>query len=142
MDAAGARLPDSSESGIRQWSAILELLTTRQGQWRTAVDKRIGFPTAQAKDQKQLFRQRKEQMLELIAELRRHDGMLEALSDLRSLPAVQYDEQQHEVLQALTQMLPVLTAHLTLVFRERNCVDFTEGNIPTDDPDGDATSCG
>ena len=126
---AANRLPDSSETGVRQWSAILELLTTRQGQWRTAVDKRIGFPAGQNKEEKQYYRQRKEQMQELIEGLRRLDGMLDALHDLRFLPAVQYDEQQHQVLQALTQVLPVLTAHLTLVFSERVCVDFTEVNI-------------
>lgn len=129
LDIASGRLPDSSEAGIRQWFGLLELLTTRQGQWRNAIDKRIGFPPADRKEEKQQYRERKEQMLDLIEGLRRQDALLESLHDLRFLPAVHYDEQQLDVLQALTEVLPVLAAHLTLVFSEHLCVDFTEINI-------------
>lgn len=129
LDVASGALPDSDETGIRQWFGLLELLTTRQGQWRTAIDKRIGFPQADRKEEKQRFRERKQQMQELIAELQGQDALLGALHDLRYLPAVHYDGQQLEVLQALTQVLPVLAAHLTLVFSDQNCVDFPEVNI-------------
>jgi len=129
LDSASGQLPNSSESGIRQWFGLLELLMTRQGHWRTAVDKRIGFPQAGSKEDKQLYRHKKEQMQDLIEALRQQDGMLEVLHDLRYLPAVHYDDKQLDVLQALTEVLPVLAAHLILVFSERNRVDFTEVNI-------------
>ena len=129
LDQTAGGLPDSSETGIRQWSGILELLLTRQGQWRTAVDKRIGFPPGTSKVDKPIYQQRKELMIALLTDLQSIAGLEDALHDLRHVPSVQYADQQMQVLADLTTLLPVLTAHLTLVFSERNCVDFTEMNI-------------
>jgi ATP-dependent exoDNAse (exonuclease V) beta subunit len=129
LDTDAGGLPDSGAAGIRQWSGLLALLTTETGQWRAAVDKRVGFPAGAAPAEKALCRERKEQMLALIADLRQIDGLLEALRDLRNTPSVRYTEGQLEILEALSELLPVLVAYLTLAFSERNCVDFTELNI-------------
>ena len=129
LDPAVGRLPDSSATGLQQWSGLLELLLTSQGQWRSALDKRIGFPTDVAKAERPLFRERKEQMVDLISRLRRVDGLLEGLRDLRLTPLCRYEDSQMSVLESLMTLLRMLTAHLTLVFSERNCVDFTEMSI-------------
>ena len=46
--------------------------------------------------------------------------------DIRYLPDAQYQQPQKKVLTALFQVLPVLCAHLRVVFREHNQVDFSE----------------
>ena len=50
---------------------------------------------------------------------------LDALIRVKQLPDPHYDPEQWDLLQALFTLLPVLAAHLSLVFSEHNEVDFT-----------------
>lgn len=51
---------------------------------------------------------------------------IEALVHVSYLPQPEYDERQWEILQALFTLLLHLVAHLKIVFREKNRVDFIE----------------
>jgi len=123
------QLPDSSVAGMAQWFGLLEVLLTGQDQWRSAVDRKIGFPVQVGKAEQALFRSSKQQMTDLIDRLRRVPGLKEALCDLRHVPAMHYEDDQLAVLEALMTLLKLLTGYLTLVFSERNCVDYAELSI-------------
>ena len=129
IDMQGSVLPDASELGIRQWFGLLMLLTTNAGEWRKglkSLNRRQGFPRGETATQREFFREKKQQLTDLINELKNIDGLLDAINDIRLVPAVHYDLEQWEMLKALTQVLPVVAAHLTLVFAQKNKVDFLE----------------
>ncbi|UTW46153.1 UvrD-helicase domain-containing protein [bacterium SCSIO 12696] len=114
-------LPEADAHSGYIWQVITGLLLINSGDWRKSVDVRSGFPAGKGEP-----KERKEQLLSLIAELKSVDGLQELLLDIRSLPYPQYPQQQWQVLQALTDILPQLSAQLSLVFLHHGQCDFTE----------------
>jgi len=111
---------------INHWKAVTELLLTKQGGWRKKLDKNSGFPAGENKAEKDAFKVVKQRMLTLIGKLQETPGLLSALQGVNKWPSPTYRENQWVVLQALTEVLPILVAQLQLVFRKRNEVDFLE----------------
>ncbi|MCV6606336.1 MAG: UvrD-helicase domain-containing protein, partial [Porticoccaceae bacterium] len=120
LQGIGELPPADSGSGYI-WQVILGLLFTAKGEWRKTIDVRSGFPAGNGEP-----RERKQQLLALIGELRQQDGLLETLRDILTLPYPHYPQKQWQVLQALTELLPQLSARLSLVFLRHNACDFTE----------------
>lgn len=118
--------PDHSEEGQVQWRALAHLLLTQKLEWRKRLDKNCGFPTGDDKHEKAAFKQQKQVMQELLLTLIDVPDLLAALQDVFYWPTAAYRRSQWQVLQALTAVLPVLVAHLQLVFRARGEVDFLE----------------
>ncbi|MDM3870158.1 UvrD-helicase domain-containing protein [Porticoccus sp. W117] len=112
--------PADSDNGYI-WQVLLGLLFTAKGEWRKTIDVRSGFPAGKGEP-----KERKEQLLALIGELQQQDGLLETLQDILTLPYPHYPQKQWQVLQALTELLPQLSARLSLVFLRNNACDFTE----------------
>lgn len=120
------QLPECQPDQLPQWCGIACLLLTKEGEWRKRVDKRAGFPAGEGKDEKAAYKKRKECLQELIGQLQEVPDLLEALQGISAWPAPRYNDQQWQILQALTAVLPVLVAHLKLVFTARGEVDFVE----------------
>lgn len=120
------QLPDCHPDHLPQWLGIACLLLTKEGNWRKTVDKRAGFPPGEGKEEKAAYKKKKECLLDLLGQLQEVPDLLEALQGISAWPATQYDDQQWQILQALTAVLPVLVAHLKLVFAARGEVDFVE----------------
>ena len=129
MDLENQALPGWQEQELPRWLGIVAMLTTLKGQWRASVDKRCGFPQGETAEEKWDFKERKQQLLQLIGELKEVAGLQPLFEDLRLLPATHFSQQQWSLLEALTQILPVLAAQLMLVFQETNSVDFAEISI-------------
>ncbi|MEJ2442617.1 MAG: UvrD-helicase domain-containing protein [Exilibacterium sp.] len=119
-------LPPCEESGYRQWEGLLELLLTQKHEWRSKLDKRNGFPAGANKAEKARAKQRKDQILALIGELREVEGLREQLQLVRRLPCARYSDSQWQLLDSLTRLLPVLVAQLKLVFGQMAATDFIE----------------
>ena len=122
-------LPGDDEEGIKQWLGLATVLLTDGDLWRKTLNVKVGFPPGENVQEKTAFRAKKAQCLELIDALKEEQALLELLVDLRKLPSSTYDKEQKQILAALIQVLPVLSAHLTLIFREKNCVDYSEISI-------------
>ncbi len=108
------------------WLSLLDLLLTKSNDWRKKLDKRIGFPTKTLSGDKQEASARKQKMLNLIEELSSNDALHEALIELRDLPVHQYPEQQWQLIEALSILLPVLSAQLQTVFQQHGEVDYVQ----------------
>lgn len=121
--------PAANWQSFSDWQALAELLLTKKGEVRKRLDKRCGFPAASAAsnaEQKQCFKQQKERMTTLLDSIREHEDLVQALSCLCYLPPASYSEKQWDILHHLMDLLPILVAHLSLVFRQYASVDFTE----------------
>ena len=118
--------PDQSELGLMQWAGLAQLLLTQKLEWRKRLDKNAGFPVGGDRQEKAAFLQQKQVMQDLLQELASVPDLLQALQDVSYWPTQTYQAAQWQVLQALTTVLPVLVAHMQLVFRARGEVDFLE----------------
>ncbi len=109
--------PDLSE--VKSWIGLSNLLLTKDGNLRKIVDIRSGFAP---KDPN------KSLMLSLLTELDSHPEFIDMLKATQLLPPTLYTELQLETITALTTLLPLLAAQLTLIFQEKKQIDFLELN--------------
>lgn len=103
--------------------ALSTLLLTSQLTWRKGFDHHVGLKRGQCESK--TYEALKEESKALLAELAEHPKCLEALLRVRQLPTPFYPEPSWDTLQALFTLLPLLTAHLELVWQTHNCTDFT-----------------
>ena len=118
----------ASAANLASWQALSDLLLTKGNTWRSAkgISKREGFPTKKDSLDPANAELRKEQLNAVIAWCREQPGLQEQLVDLRNLPGVAYSDNQWQLLDALTLILPVLVAELSVLFKARHSCDFTE----------------
>lgn len=133
MDLKLSELPDANEVGVKQWSGLVAVLLSKSGAWRKSVDVRCGFPKGETAEEKVRFREKKIQGLALISGLSERQGLRDKLLDVRHFPSAKYDSDQKNLLSALIDILPILSAYLAIAFQEKNNVDFSEVSIKARD---------
>ena len=111
-------LPGETTDLLPQWLGIVELLQTRQGQWRKRVTKNQGFPPGDSGQ--------KEALCELLDALHDHDQCRLLLAEIRVLPPETYSDEQWSVLLALFRLLPLAVTELKRLFAERSVSDHIE----------------
>lgn len=104
-------------------SSLASAILTSQGQLRKAFDHHVGLKRGVCENA--VYDELKQRSKDLLAQLQDHPDFLVALVRVIGLPDPTYDALQWTVLQALLSLLPLLAAHLHLVFSEQNEVDFT-----------------
>lgn len=121
-------LPGNEEQDVAGWTAIADLLLTREGGWRKQHTVKDGFPPGSVKAEKEIAKSWKERAITLTGLLATNDGdpLRHALHDVRHLPPATYTEKQWEVLGSIMRLLPRAVGQLKLIFQVRNKVDFTE----------------
>ena len=121
-------LPECTSASLPQWLALADLLTTTTGTFRKSrgITKAIGFPAADKKSpDAEKAKACKDRMIELLGEIGEDQSLLDAIAEVRKLPAGMV-ESQWQILRALSQVLPLLVAELKLVFQQLGATDFTE----------------
>lgn len=114
---------------LSEWQTVAGLFLTNCGEWRSRLDKKIGFPSPSNQECKELkvqFKQAKDSMAKFIDGLRENSQIHEILSSLTQLPNLHYTEEQWSILQALITILPILVAQLHILFKQTATVDHTE----------------
>ena len=119
-------MPGFDEASMESWLGIAELLLTKTGDWRKAVNVSQGFPPGKDKDAKARAQHFKDRHAALVAELSAIEALGDALALLRILPPPRYSDAQWEVLGAIAHLLPRAVAELKLVFAAHGQVDFVE----------------
>ena len=122
-------LPPCDGSDFLPWLAIAEMLLTGTGDWRKQLTKNNGFPTETLDGDKKQAKQRKQDYLELLAELKDVPLLADLLTELRLLPSLNYHDEQWLLMESLTRVLPVLVAELKIVFQQQGEVDFSQMSI-------------
>jgi ATP-dependent helicase/nuclease subunit A len=124
-----SELPAARLNNLHVWLGIKEILQTKNGSWRSGVDKKIGFPApSSCKDRefKHLAAEKKEEFKALLQTFQDREDLREALADLDDLPSLNYDDETWEVLFALLLILKMAVAQLHLVMRATGRVDYPE----------------
>lgn len=125
-------LPSSNAVDVGLWQGLAELLLTKDGNFRKRFDISVGFlsqSAAKDKTEKALRKESQEQIKALVAELAEVSDLSEQLHEVHLLPEPSLTEQHLGVLEALGELLPVLVAHLQILFQETGQVDFIEVNL-------------
>ena len=119
-------LPGCTVDGIAHWRALAQWLLTQKGELRKKFTKNEGFPVGEGKVEKAAFKAKKETMEALLTQLGEVPDLVTALADIQHWPSLNYTAEQWPVLNALTQVLPIVVAHLHWVFQKHKTLDFTE----------------
>lgn len=126
--------PDSPRYLLRDWysfdqldgqlaTSLSALILTSDNKIRKAFDHHVGLKRGECTNQE--YDELKAHSKLLLTELSELPDFLDALLRVKNLPNPHYDEEQWDILQALFTLLPILAAHLNLIFNEHNEVDFT-----------------
>lgn len=102
---------------------LTSILLTSQNNLRKSFDHHVGLKKGLCKDEDYSYI--KNQSKELLAKLNELPDFISALIRIKNLPDPKYNNYQWEVLQSLFTLLPILAAHLNLIFNKNNVVDFT-----------------
>ena len=135
-----ATWPGAAQEQRGHWQGLVSLLLTKDGEWRKAVNVKIGFPAKDKNGNKAENAQRddsreaslhknshmKQRMTALLDKLRGHETFEAALAELLVLPPPTYDEASWEVVESLNEVLMLAVAELKLEFTRRGEADFTE----------------
>jgi ATP-dependent helicase/nuclease subunit A len=104
-----------------QFRALKAMLMTGQGTPRKAFDYHIGV-YKNAKDKR--YAMLKEKSTTFLSELEHYPEFIEHLNTLIDIPHPQEIEIDWETLQSYYRLLPLLAAHLHLVFEEQESMDY------------------
>jgi ATP-dependent helicase/nuclease subunit A len=126
--------PQSPRYLLRDWvsldslddylaKSLAALLLTTQNTLRKSFDHHVGLKRGVCDDNE--YDEIKNASKMLLEKLETLPDFLDALLSIKHLPKAEYDNEQWEVLQALFSLLPMLLAHLQLIFAAKNEVDFT-----------------
>jgi ATP-dependent helicase/nuclease subunit A len=98
------------------WRGVSQLLLTKEYSWRAKVNKNHGFPDKEVR----------QRMHDLLEKFQEHEEFRQTLEDMLRAPTAKYTDEQWEIIQALLTLLPLLAAHLKLIFNENNVYDYAE----------------
>ncbi|WP_188151297.1 UvrD-helicase domain-containing protein [Teredinibacter waterburyi] len=116
----------SDANALIFWRAVGAIILTKTGSFIKRLTKNHGFPPAPDKQQTAFYKDQKDRFSEILDELRLIEDLEIQLVTLTNFPAPQYPEAQWKMLAALTDILPLLVAHLKLIFEQEKSTDFIE----------------
>jgi ATP-dependent exoDNAse (exonuclease V) beta subunit len=99
---------------LLRWRGVAALLLTAESTYRKRLTRSEGFPPLSDKSE----------LLDLIAEFDRQPAVLDALAEIKTLPAPGYSDAQWARVREVAQVLVLAAAQLEQVFRERGAADF------------------
>lgn len=111
------------------WQTASQLLLTETFAWRKQLRKTEGFATASDMKNKTAHTEAqalKKELLNLITQLSQESLIKETLVALKLAPPLHYTDRQWQILKSLFELLPILVAHLKIVFQQQQKVDYTE----------------
>ena len=121
-------LPGGTASELPVWKILVDLFLTKDGTWRSRIDKRQGFPAGDKSDKEfdSLCKQRKQEFNELMTGLKEQPELLEALDYIRRLPDPNSETEQWAFLSALTRILIHMSGELLLSFSQFGMMDYAQ----------------
>ena len=122
-DSALQHLETFNDLSRTEITQVASLIITSQNTLRKAFDHHVGLKRGECSNED--YNALKTGSKAILQELEALPDFLPALLRVKNLPSPHYNSEQWAVLQALFTFLPLLAAHLQVVFSEHNEVDFT-----------------
>lgn len=122
------------------WQSLAELILTGSNTARKTISQKEGFPPpSKEKDpeRKQLLNEKKQNLLDLVGEIKQDDKLFNLIVGLRFMPATSYTDQQWQLVNALGRILLHSVLELRVMFSEAGQVDFAEIALSANDALGD-----
>jgi len=119
---------DSKTNDPKALKALTNFYLTTTGTVRKTITQAQGFPApSNAKDKAthEHLKLMKQRMLDLLKSLEGETVFVNSLFELMQAPLPSYSNAQWQVLSALLTLLPLLAAHLTVIFNAHNTTDFS-----------------
>ncbi len=123
VELAGLTALPEPDDFVR-WRALLRFCLTTTDGWRKSARIDIGFPAQKVTKDLEPAKKRFKEVMQDLEE--NHESLRAELAWVNGLPSPQFDDGQWQVVEALTQVLPLALAQLRLVFTRTGEVDFTE----------------
>ncbi len=121
LDVCGVRTT-ADLTDVAHWQCLCHLLLKNDGDWRTAINARAGFPAS-------THRQSAAQLKSLIERLSSNDTLLRELRNVRKIPPAAYSEEEWRTVRSIFVVLRHAIAQLRVVFVEQDVIDFAEAGI-------------
>ena len=109
---------DDLEASHAAFVCLADLVFTKDGAFRTRLDKNLGFPADRKTE--------KSRLVALIDQLRSVEDLGTALAAVRELPSPRYTDDDWQIVRACFILLRYAVAELKIVFASAGTVDFTE----------------
>lgn len=122
-------LPKPTIDELDFWKNLALFLTTQKDEWRKSFNQKLGFLSpSQTKEpaEKEIRKKHKEEIGSLMEILSQDAELLKLLTEAKGLPPKELSNDQHAILTALAELLPVLVGFLNIIFQETGKVDFIE----------------
>ncbi len=123
------RFYPAKAENLSYWQALIKILLTSDGKWRSRFSKNEGFPaptSATNTEDKKVLQYAKASMAQVMAELSKVESLNSTLQEILKLPCASYQDDQWQLIEALFTLLPILVAQLHILFKVKARVDHTE----------------
>ena len=103
---------------LEDWRTMVSMLLTTAGDWRKpgGVSIRQGFEKGS---------EAKRRFVALLSDISGDERLCDYLNEIKHLPSLQRDRRDWQLVVTVSTLLPVLQAHLLLVFQQAGAVDHT-----------------
>lgn len=121
--------PHYQSTELLIWQALIQLLMTEEKSFRKRWDTRVGFPSPSAttdRELKLLYQTMKTRIQEWVGHIQEDATLGNLFKTILELPEPHYSDSQWLIIQALTVLLPLAVAHLSLQFQAQQALDYTE----------------
>ncbi len=108
------------KNSLATWQGVAGILLTEKFSWRRRITKEHGFPAIKP------FKIMKATMESLLNRFGEHENLRESLKNLLLSPPPNYGDKEWKIIEALLELLPLLAAHLKVIFNENMVTDHAE----------------
>ena len=121
LDVCGIRNA-ADLTDVAHWQCLCHLLIKNDGDWRTAINARSGFPASTHRDSAA-------QLKSLIQQLSASEALRRELRNVRDISPAAYSEEEWRTVRSIFVVLRHAIAQLRVVFVEQDTIDFAEAGI-------------
>jgi ATP-dependent helicase/nuclease subunit A len=109
---------------LKSWRALAELLLTKEHSWRKVLTNKQGFITSKnSTPEQKILKSLKSELGELLNQFQDYEKLRYNLVNVLLAPPIAYSEQEWIIIEALLELLPLLAAHLQVIFQEHKVTD-------------------
>lgn len=124
--------PEAKAGHLVYWQAIANFCMSKNKAELLKTGPMPPQKLGETKDEKAIIKLKKYEAAEVMAELAEYSAFLEHMAIVRNFPNIHYQDDEWEVIESLTELMRIATAHLTIEFKRQGVVDFTEISMAAD----------